>query len=162
MAQISKISAKINGHFSFSNEELRDIDFSPIDDHHFHILHKNQSYRATLVQANYEEKSFLIKINGNKYTIQLSDQYDQLIEQLGLNILPTHTALDIKAPMPGLVLDILVEQGQEVEEGTPILILEAMKMENVLKAGAPGHIETIEVEKGAAVEKGQLLVKCKE
>ena len=160
MAQVDKLTAKVNQHFSFEAEELNNIDFSPIDDRHFHILHDSRSYKATLVEANYEEKNFLIKINGNKYTVQLSDQYDELIEQLGLNVLPTHTALDIKAPMPGLVLDILVKEGQEVEEGTPILILEAMKMENVLKAAAAGIIEKIEVEKGTAVEKGQLLVKC--
>ena len=101
----------------------------------------------------------MININGSRYTVQLSDQYDQLIEQLGLNVVPKQAALDIKAPMPGIVLDIMVKNGQTVEEGTPILILEAMKMENVLKAAAPGLVDTIEVKKGIAVEKGQLLVK---
>ena len=153
------LTAKVNQSFSFTREALENVDFLPIDDKHFHILLNNKSYQATLIKANYQDINFVININGSRYTVQLSDQYDQLIEQLGLNVVAKQAALDIKAPMPGLVLDIMVKNGQTVEEGTPILILEAMKMENVLKAAAPGLVDTIEVKKGIAVEKGQLLVK---
>jgi biotin carboxyl carrier protein len=60
--------------------------------------------------------------------------------------------------MPGLVLNILVSPGQAVQKGDPLIILEAMKMENVIKAAGEGHIKAINVLKGAAVEKGQLLL----
>lgn len=154
------LSAKVNQHFSFDGADLEAIDFLPINDRQFHILYDNKSYHATLIDAQQESKQFIIKINGSQYAIQLSDQYDQLIEQLGLNAVVKHTALDIKAPMPGLVLEVLVKEGQEVAEGDPILILEAMKMENVLKAAAPGLIDAINIKQGTAVEKGQLLVAC--
>ena len=156
---MKNLTAKVNQTYSFSSEELENIDFLPIDEHRFHIIVNNKSYQAVLLKANYQDKNFRISINGSPYTVQLSDQYDQLVEKLGLNVVAKHTALDIHAPMPGLVLNIMVESGQRVEEGTPILILEAMKMENALKAAAPGMIDSIEVNKGDAVEKGQLLVK---
>ena len=65
---------------------------------------------------------------------------------------------EIHAPMPGLVLEINVSEGQEVEKGDPLLILEAMKMENVIKAPGNGIIKKIHVEKGNPVEKNELLV----
>lgn len=60
--------------------------------------------------------------------------------------------------MPGKVLQVLVAQGDDVEEGTPLLVLEAMKMENVIKATAPGKVSSVPVGEGQAVEKGALLV----
>ena len=156
---MNNLTAKVNQTYSFTSEELENIDFLPIDDQHFHVILHNKTYRATLIKVDYQDKSFQISINGSHYIVQLSNQYDQLIEQLGLNIVAKQAPLNIIAPMPGLVLDIMIENGQEIEKGTPILILEAMKMENVLKAAASGFIESIEVEKGNAVEKGQLLVK---
>lgn len=155
---MNNLTAKVNQTYSFTSEELENIDFLPIDDQHFHVILHDKTYQASLIEANYQDKSFRISINGSHYMVQLSDQYDQLVDQLGLNVAAKQAALDIIAPMPGLVLDIMIENGQEIEEGTPILILEAMKMENILKATASGRIESIEVEKGNAVEKGQLLV----
>jgi biotin carboxyl carrier protein len=60
--------------------------------------------------------------------------------------------------MPGLVLNILVEAGQEVSKGDALLILEAMKMENVIKASGDGKVRSVKVKKGDAVDKGLLLV----
>lgn len=60
--------------------------------------------------------------------------------------------------MPGLVLQILVEPGQLVQKGDALLLLEAMKMENVIKAASNGQVKTVAVQKGAAVDKGQLLL----
>lgn len=65
----------------------------------------------------------------------------------------------LKAPMPGLVVRVVVEPGQAVPAGGGLVVLEAMKMENELKAAAPGVIEAVLVEPGTAVEKGQVLVR---
>jgi biotin carboxyl carrier protein len=70
----------------------------------------------------------------------------------------TRGASQIKAPMPGRVVRILVSVGQPVERGQPIAIVEAMKMENELHSPAAGSIKAIHVQQGAAVESGQLLV----
>jgi len=65
---------------------------------------------------------------------------------------------EVKAPMPGLVLRVLVEPGQVVEAGAGLAVLEAMKMENQIKAPVAGVVEAVRVEAGKAVEKGQVLV----
>ena len=65
---------------------------------------------------------------------------------------------EIKAPMPGLVLDIRVAEGDEVKKGDSILVLEAMKMENIIKSPTDGIIKKINVKKGIAVEKNQVLI----
>jgi len=78
---------------------------------------------------------------------------------MGISNLDSAQVNDMKAPMPGLILDILVTPGQEVKKGDQLLILEAMKMENVLKAPGDGTVSSIEVAKGDSVEKGQVLIK---
>jgi biotin carboxyl carrier protein len=77
---------------------------------------------------------------------------------MGLSIASNQAADDVKAPMPGLVLDILVEAGQTIQKGDSLLILEAMKMENVLKATGDGTVKSVIVEKGNAVDKNQVLI----
>lgn len=155
---LEKINAKVNQTFSFSADELLTIDPVSDDGRRFHILVDGQSYRAELLDANYHQKTFTIKMNGSRYVIQLADAYDQMVERLGLKVANSQAVKDAKAPMPGLVLSIAVTEGQEVKEGEPLLILEAMKMENVIKAVADGVVNKIEVKEGAAVEKGQLLI----
>lgn len=155
------INAKVNGQFQFSADELAHLDFIPLDDSHFHILAGGKSYRATLLGADPQRKSFCVAINGSRYDIQLADAYDQMIERMGLSAKVTKHARDVNAPMPGLVLKLMVEPGQAVTAGQALLILEAMKMENVIKAVADATVESINVKQGDAVEKGQLLIKMK-
>jgi len=75
-----------------------------------------------------------------------------------LDSLASKKVNDIKAPMPGMVLNILVTEGQEVKKGDPLIVLEAMKMENILKSPTDGTIKKIAITKGIAVEKNQLLI----
>ena len=60
--------------------------------------------------------------------------------------------------MPGLVLDLMVQPDQELEKGDHLLILEAMKMENIIKAEGAGKVKSVEVQKGETVEKGQVMI----
>ncbi len=124
----------------------------------FNIIHNNQVFEAEVLEANQDEKAFKIKVNGNLYYLKIQDQYDQLIDKLGLNVANTNKVNEIKAPMPGLVLDILVETGASIEKSTPLLILEAMKMENVIKSPGEGVIKSVNVSKGDAVEKNAVLI----
>ena len=64
----------------------------------------------------------------------------------------------LKAPMPGLILEIKVQAGDKVAKGSPLLIVEAMKMENVVKAPADVVIKTVHTEKGASVERNDRLL----
>lgn len=162
MKHLENISAKVNNTFSFDSTSIDELDFTPIDDRHFHILANGKSYRAELVTQDFRRKQFTIKINGSRYDIQLADAYDQMVDRLGLSAQKAQGAQDIKAPMPGLVLQIMVANGDKVTAGQPIIILEAMKMENVIKAATDGQVVNIEVEEGNAVDKGQLLIKMAE
>ncbi|MEM7155997.1 MAG: acetyl-CoA carboxylase biotin carboxyl carrier protein subunit [Myxococcota bacterium] len=63
----------------------------------------------------------------------------------------------IEAPMPGRVVRILVTEGQEIDANAPLLIVEAMKMENEVRSPIAGIVRTIAVEEGQAVDAGQLL-----
>jgi biotin carboxyl carrier protein len=144
--------------FDFSKEVISNLDMLEVGNNAFHVLQDNQSYHCKLLEANYADKTLTLEVNGNKYTINIEDEYDLLVKKMGLSAVVSHKITNIKAPMPGLVLDIMIEPGQEIEKGTPLLILEAMKMENVLKSEGDGVVKSIEVAKGAAVDKGQVLI----
>lgn len=105
-----------------------------------------------------DSKEITFSLNGTFLTASVKDGQDLLLEKLGFKSELEASIGDLKAPMPGKILDILVNEGTEVALGDPVMILEAMKMENELKAPADGILETLHVEKGDNVEKNQLLL----
>lgn len=131
---------------------------SPLPDGSFSILYGNKSYRAELVELNKELKTVLVKINDQEYKLEMKEPIDRLLEQMGLNQRVAHRVNQIKAPMPGMVLKIMVEIGQQLQKDDPVLILEAMKMENIFKAPEAAVVKEIKVKEHTAVEKGQILV----
>ncbi len=153
-----KISVNNQFEFNPNQKRLDNFDFIQDSDGTFHVLENGQSYKVMVEQVNYAEKTFSFRINGSIYEVKLEDQFDQLVNKMGLNAVKSKKINAIKAPMPGLVLDVLVEVGQEVVKGDSICILEAMKMENVIKSIGDGTVKDIRVEKGNAVEKGQLMI----
>lgn len=153
-----KVKVDEQSEFEFNAEEINSFDFVKEQDGQFHILKDNKAYRAEIINTNFQEKTFTIKVNGNPYEIKIADQFDQLVKKLGLSVINTQKVTDVKAPMPGLVLEVSVEVGQEVQKGDALLILEAMKMENVIKSVGEGVVKTIHIDQGKAVEKGQLLI----
>lgn len=144
--------------FALDLGALDELDALEVNEGEYHILKDGKSYHARLISADYERKVITLEVNGNPYTVKIADQLDQLVTKMGLSSGAKQKIKNVKAPMPGLVLDILVEAGQVIEKGDQLLILEAMKMENVLKAEGDGQIKSIEVLKGASVEKGHILI----
>lgn len=133
-------------------------DVIEVKDGSFHIIKNNKSYSVEVIKSDPKEKSFTILVNGNKYQLNVKDKFDELLKSLGMDNLNASKVNEIKAPMPGLVLDIRVSEGDEVKKGDPILVLEAMKMENIIKSPTDGTIKKINVKKGVAVEKNQVLI----
>lgn len=133
-------------------------DIVSVRDRHFHIIKDNRSYKAEVLAADPATKSFVICINGNKYTAEAKNQYDELLRQLGMENLSSSKVNEIKAPMPGLVLRLIAEAGQALKKGDSVLVLEAMKMENILKAPGEGIIKQIKVKAGDKVEKNEVLL----
>ncbi len=152
------IKATVNSQFEFPELDATQLDIIAEGDRHFHILNGNKAYRAEVVDYDLAHKTFRIKVNGSTYEVKLSDQYDQLINKLGLAKQSQQKVKDIKAPMPGLVLSVSVAAGQAVQKGDPLLILEAMKMENVIKSPGAGVVKAVSIHQGQAVEKGFVLI----
>lgn len=140
------------------NNELKEISFANINENNFHVLLNNKSYNVELVSINAETKTASLKVNNRVYECEIKDQFDDLLKSLGLDNLNTKKLNDIKAPMPGLVLKVLVEEGQEFKKGDNLLVLEAMKMENILKAPADGTVKSIKIKPGDKVEKNEVLL----
>ena len=90
--------------------------------------------------------------------VRVLDERAKLLEKMGMSVSTGASSGDIKAPMPGKVLQVLVQPGDAVEEGQALLVLEAMKMENMIKAVAAGTVSEVPIAEGEAVEKGALLV----
>lgn len=132
--------------------------FIKINDYQYHFIHNNNSYNVEVIKINHDDKAMVVKINSVRYTLSLKDKFDELLKNLGLDNLTAKKVSDVKAPMPGMVLSILVKEGDEVKKGDTLLILEAMKMENSLKATADGLVKKIVAVKGTAVEKNQVLI----
>lgn len=124
----------------------------------FEWVHQGEKFRVEVLKYNAADKQFTLRVNGKKVLVSAKDRMDLLLEKVGLAGMNTRKVNELKSPMPGLVLDILVSEGQEIKAGEPVLILEAMKMENVLKAPADVTVKKVNAEKGKAVEKGQVLL----
>ena len=140
------------------NEKAVEGDIETVNSNEYNLLLNNRSYNIQLMKTDAAEKKLVLKINGKKYTIDVKDKYDELLHNLGLDNIASKKVNDVKAPMPGMVLNILVGEGQQVKKGDSLIVLEAMKMENILKSPTDGTIKKISAIKGTAVEKNQLLV----
>ena len=134
------------------------LDIQHISHNLFHILYQNRSFNAELIEVNKVDKTCIVRINSNKYTMSITDKFDELLRKLGMDNSSVLKVSDLKAPMPGLVLRIMVGVGDEVKKGTNLLVLEAMKMENIIKSPADVIIKSIKVNPTDKVEKNQVMI----
>lgn len=141
----------------FLNGKVLSLDLARIDENRLHLLLNNRAYTVELMSK--EAKSLVVRVNNQRYELGLRTELDLMLEKLGLNQLTEAKVNEIKAPMPGMVLRLIAEAGQEVKKGDPLLVLESMKMENVLKSPGAGIVEKVLVSPGNAVEKGQTLLR---
>jgi acetyl/propionyl-CoA carboxylase alpha subunit len=124
----------------------------------FHIIRDLKSYSVEVIGVDEATKTLNLKVNNNMYKAKVEDRFDLLLHQLGMDNLVNVAVKELKAPMPGLVLKIEVEVGQTIKEGDTLIVLEAMKMENVLKSPTDVVIKSIGVTEGNAVEKNEVLI----
>lgn len=158
MQKTYKLSVNTGATFEVNESEVHHLDAVATGAHSFHVLKDNLPYKAEIVAADFIAKKYTVQVNNNTYEVAIADGLDQLITSMGIQRGRHKVVNAIKAPMPGLILEINVEVGQEVVENDPLLILEAMKMENSFVSPRDGKIKSIAVVKGQAVDKGQLLI----
>jgi biotin carboxyl carrier protein len=144
--------------FDFKKESITELNAVSIETNKFHILHQNLPYKAEIVFSDFNHKKYIVKINGNSYTVAISNPLDILIGEMGFEVGITKQVNVIKAPMPGLILEINVIVGQAVKENDNLFILTAMKMENSFLSPREGVIKNIAINVGDSVIKGDLLI----
>lgn len=142
----------------FLNNQAFEWDLKKISDKDYHILKDNKSYNVEVVEANYAEKTFRLKIGDNIHTVNLKDRTDLLLEKMGMGSTKSAKLNDLKAPMPGLIYEMKVKVGDEVKKGDILLILVAMKMENAIKATGDGIVKNIKIKTGETVEKNHIIM----
>ena len=152
--------AKVNNtvEFNVTSDDLSKTDVIKTSGFAYHILQNNTSYQAEIVSSNFNKKSYDVYINNTIYNVTISNDLDILLKDMGFSVGSSKHINSVKAPMPGLILDINVKVGQEVKEDDALLILEAMKMENAIAAPKDGHIKTIHVSPSNSVDKGALMI----
>jgi len=137
---------------------LQSLDINELRPGSYHLLAQGKSYRLEVLAADPSSKKYSFRINGKRADVVLRDRFDDLLKEMGMDAAAVPRSGDLKAPMPGLVVEVPVKEGQEVAKGDTLVILEAMKMENALKAPAQGVVRKIAVKKGQAVEKNEILI----
>ncbi|MBJ6369460.1 acetyl-CoA carboxylase biotin carboxyl carrier protein subunit [Snuella sedimenti] len=152
--------AKVNDSYEFEIKEvtLEQLDILKTSNSTFHILQEHKSYQAEITKANFYAKTYCVNINNAVYEVVIHNVLDIRIRDMGFTTGSTKHIYTIKAPMPGLILNISANAGETVKENAPLLVLEAMKMENSIVAPRDGIIKSIEVNVGDAVDKNQLLI----
>jgi biotin carboxyl carrier protein len=153
-----KVNVNSNIELDISAETVSKLDAIKISESKYHILHNHTSYNSEITSSDFNSKSYQVKVNNNTYEISIKNSLDLLIKDMGFSIGSAKHIDSIKAPMPGLILEINVSIGQTVKEDDALLILEAMKMENILTSPRDGVIKSISVKKGNTVDKGTLLI----
>ena len=128
------------------------------DHRFFDITHNGVVFHGEIVQDQSENRELTNKINHRVFQVKRKGELDEIIASLGFDKPKIRKLKELAAPMPGRVTSIHIELGQEIQPGDPILSLEAMKMENVLKAEGIGVVSAINIQQGDVVEKGSVLV----
>lgn len=140
------------------NGRETNADIRQLNAQSYHMINSLNSYNVEVISFDAAAKTAEIKVNGNVYAVSAKDQFDLLLDQLGMSNKDSSKISEIKAPMPGLVLKVFVKNGDEVKKGDNLFILEAMKMENIIKAPADVVVKSSKIKAGDKVEKNQVLM----
>jgi len=119
----------------------------------------SEKFECKILKENIINQSYIVKINGEISTIRLIKQVEKTIENMGIQNGSQKNINILKAPMPGLILDVIVKESDLVKKGDPLIILEAMKMENILLSPLDGIVKGVKVNPQQTVEKNNILIK---
>lgn len=152
--QTFEIDVQNDGRILVNGEE-RTVDFRRITESLYSALIDNQSIEAYVERR---DESYQVIIRGDLYDVQVLDERQQRLMRSSSGFAVAQGELTVRSPMPGLIVDVRVTEGQAVERGASLCVLESMKMENEIKAPRAGKIERIHIAKGDSVEQNRVLV----
>ncbi|SRX72965.1 acetyl-CoA carboxylase biotin carboxyl carrier protein subunit [Aequorivita antarctica] len=154
-----KFKAIVNDNFEFSlnSKDLEMLDVIS-DNKKANIIFNIKSVEVETLESDFQKKTYTLSINGNRYQVKIENQLDVLISKMGLSLGNASVEDEIHAPMPGLILEVNVSEGNEVKKGDFLCVLEAMKMENTLTAPRDGVVKSVNIVKGETVDKGKMLI----
>jgi biotin carboxyl carrier protein len=144
--------------FNLNRNDVVSLDIISIGDSQYHLLQDNQSYTAQVLHTDFPNKSITLVVNGNIYSLKIADEYDQIVDKMGMRATRSHQINEVRAPMPGMIMEVLTAVGQKVDKGTPLIVLSAMKMENIITSPGAGTVKKITTEINKAVEKGEVII----
>ena len=150
-----------NRSWNFDGKEVIGTDGAVVqwEDHRFFKLTYNgKTFNGELMADGTESNELRVKINHREFHVRKKGELDDLIAAMGLDKPKVRRLKEMQAPMPGRIVNIAVAIGQELQPGDEVLSLEAMKMENVLKAEGVGIVKAINVQKDQVVEKGSVMI----
>ncbi|MGH7652415.1 MAG: biotin/lipoyl-containing protein [Gemmatimonadaceae bacterium] len=133
--------------------ELSDIEGTPV-----RTVRIGTHVHRIVEQKRDGKGRYTLWIDGYRFEVEALDERTRAVRALSAATPGPSGPAPIKAPMPGLIVRINVKPGDTVEAGQGVVVMEAMKMENELRATSAGIVKSVEVVPGAAVEKGALLV----
>lgn len=152
-------ATKVNGlDFGFTKKEIDQADIVKLDNDRFNIIKNNKSYTLKVLENNVKLKQLTLEFDSQIYIVDIMDDMDILLKKMGFGDSGKKLITEIKAPMPGLVIEISAEVNQALKTGEKVMVIEAMKMENSIIMPSDAVIKNILVKKGDAVVKGQLLI----
>lgn len=145
--------------FKLNEGEASVYSFESINDGQYLLRIGFRTYTIDSVSVHGNETEFTL--NGQWISATVRNEQDLLLDRLGFRTTTSSDENELRAPMPGKILEILCEKGQQLEKGDALIILEAMKMENELKAPISGTVAAVKIKQGQSVEKNQLLIEIK-
>jgi len=150
-----------NRDWNFDGEKVIGSDGAVVkwdDETFFTLSYNGQTFSGEILEEATESNFLKLKVNHRVFEVRKKGKLDDLISELGLDVPKIKKLKELEAPMPGRIVNIAVTIGQNLEIGDDILSLEAMKMENVLKAEGIGKVKSINIKGDDVVEKGFVLV----
>jgi len=159
MKESNRFKVSVDGGSQIDVELEEGLDLRRKVDGNYSLIYNSKSYDVELISVDFENKSLELILDGTKHTCHISTALDITIQEMGLLSARSAKVKEIKAPMPGKVLQVLVKSGDDIKSGESLLILEAMKMENVIKAPHDLKVKEVKVVLNQAVDKGAVLIK---
>ena len=138
------------------NGEARDVDFLNLGGSLYSIITENKSLEAVIDD---DEGKIAVMMDGRLFDTQVLDERAMLMVQRRGGL--SSGSGEVHAPMPGLIVMVTVEKGQEVDQGDTLVILESMKMQNELRSPIAGTVRSIQIVADQTVDKGDLLIEIK-